>query len=325
MQTIIKHIASKTLVPVYLLYGEAYLVKLYEKKLCDAVTQNYVNIDVLEDEALKLIDIATTLSFFDEKRVIIVRNSGLFSLNKKSESDNNNIINFLNNNTSTLDSCTIIFNEISVDKRSKLFKAISKVGYCCEFKMPSEHQLAIWCKKKFINANISIENESIIHLLRTVEYNMETIEGETQKLISFAQTVKQISKEDINNLCVKSLETKIFDLVDAVSTKKPAAALEIFNNLVQMKESPLMIVSMIARQFRLILQCKILAEQNQDAASTLGIRSFVANECIKQGKIYDIKTLIGAIKDCLITDVNIKTGKINDRTAVETLIMKYSI
>jgi DNA polymerase-3 subunit delta len=103
-------------------------------------------------------------------------------------------------------------------------------------------------------------------------------------------------------------------------------ALRLYRNMLQMKESPLMVLVMMARQFRMILQCKAAQAKKMpsaEIASVLAMRSFVVDECLRQGRSFTVKRLIQALRDCLDMDIRIKTGSMNAELGVEVLITKY--
>ena len=94
-----------------------------------------------------------------------------------------------------------------------------------------------------------------------------------------------------------------------------------------MKESPLMVLSMIIRQFRMILQCKMLLEQGKlqnQIAQKMELRDFMVKQYIQQSKYFNAKQLREALEFCLQTDINIKTGKWESELAIELLILQYS-
>jgi DNA polymerase-3 subunit delta len=116
----------------------------------------------------------------------------------------------------------------------------------------------------------------------------------------------------------------VFNLVAAIGNKKPHIALDIYNNMLFMKVSPLAVLKMVARQFRLILQCKYLAKKGMQPkliAEEIGSRDFIVQNCLQQSRNFTIGGLMRAIQDCADCDVNFKRG---DEMGVETLILKYS-
>ena len=83
MQRLNEDIKSGQLKKVYLLYGEeAYLRKQYKDRLKAAIvgddTMNYHYFEGKNIAVGEVIDLAETLPFFAEKRLIVIENSGLF-------------------------------------------------------------------------------------------------------------------------------------------------------------------------------------------------------------------------------------------------------
>lgn len=84
MQRINEDIKSGQFRQIYLLYGEeSYLRKQYRDRLKDAMTEdgdtmNYSYFEGKDISVGAVIDLAETLPFFADRRVIVVENSGLF-------------------------------------------------------------------------------------------------------------------------------------------------------------------------------------------------------------------------------------------------------
>lgn len=313
---------------IYLLYGEEeYLKKVYEKKITDkAVSSDMrnMNFDIFDGKdfnSQKIIDAAQTAPFFNDFRLIEVKNSELFVKGRKDESEK--IAEFIEK---IPDSTILLFIESKVDKRSKIFKTVEKYGKTAYFQPLSENEIIKWIKKIFLDSGKNISNSDIVYFLRTVGSDMETIFAESEKLISYCDS-ESISASHIDNICIKSVESGIFDLVAAIGNKNSARAIEIYLNLIAAKQAPLMILTMIARQFRLLLQTKYLSEKgmySEEIAKTLGARNFIIKECLLQSKNFKKRFLLSAVNECLKTDIDIKTGIMDEKIAVEILIVKYS-
>ena len=202
-----------------------------------------------------------------------------------------------------------------------------KHGQAVEFKKLTEKDLGAWIKKICKDQGKQM-SESVLGLfLQTVDHDMENIEGELQKLIAYKGEDTEIKAEDIRAVCTVSLEARVFDLVKAVAEKRPEKAVQIYRTLLSMKESSYMVLSLITRQFRFILETKLLTESgmtNETIAAKLEIRDFAVKEYLRQSKRFPVQIWKEAMKDCLETDLNIKLGKAAEETAVELLIVKYA-
>ena len=329
MKELKKQLKQKNIASCYLFYGtEQYLKKYYTNFLKNTVldtSDQTMNLDIFEGKKYSvsiILDSTETLPFLSQKRVVIIKESGLFQAGRKEDSEK--MAEYIQNIPDT--SC-IIFVENEIDKRTKLYKSILKHGYVVEMNTPSEKELILWITKKCKENQLQIENHTAVYLLRTVGGEMIQLEEEIKKLSHFLTEKTMITTKDIDAICTKSLETKIFDLVDAVENGRCKEALTIYHNLILIKESPLMVLAMVIRQFRIILQCKILLEQGENQnqiGQKIGIRDFVVRQCLKQAKYFKKEDLQKALESCLKTDINIKTGKENPELAVELLLLQYN-
>jgi len=319
---------SKDAGNVFLFYGnEGYLIKQRERALVERLVPagaEQMNLSIFEDKSFSIEDLlyaAEALPFFNDNRLVIVRNAGFFKTRK---ADGETIASYLPN---VPPSTTLLIIENEVDKRSKLYKEINKNGTVTEFVPLQEKELIKWVVSLFKEKGSIIAPGVAAQLLRTTSFSMEAVCSEAEKLIHYTNG-KTITSEDINAVCTKSVESRIFELTGAIGGKRADEALQMYHNMVSLKESPIMILTMITRQFRQILQCGALAHQkrsNDEIANILSLRPFVVREYLANSRNFTAATLIKALRDCLEADLNIKTGKMSDQLSVEMLIVKYSL
>ena len=181
MQTLIEHIKSNTFKPVYLLYGsERYLVTLYRSKLKDAILagDDGMNFNAFEGKAIdwnEVVGIAETLPFFSERRLILLDNTGIF----KSASD------FADYLPNMPESTCLVFCETEVDKRSRMYKEVNKLGYACELNGPEEKDLRIFIASRLKKDGKNITGNDVDYLLDTVGADMLNISNEIEKLVAY--------------------------------------------------------------------------------------------------------------------------------------------
>ncbi|MBS5793990.1 MAG: DNA polymerase III subunit delta [Clostridiales bacterium] len=329
MKILENHIKNKTFSNIYVIFGEEeYLKNIYEKKLIsNIIDENFkmMNFDIFEGKNVNIsniIDACDTMPFMSDYRIVILKNTGLIYDGKKDDTIK------LENYLHTLPKTTIlIFIEEKIDKKLKIFKTISNIGTFHKIDILSENELVNWILNVFKDNNKNISAKEAIYIIRNIGFNMEILLNEINKLISFKGSSTKITINDIDNICTKSIESKIFDLINFMSNKDMDNAIKIYKNLIVNKTSPFVILNMISRQFRIILQTKYLYNKNysiNNIVSALELRDFIVKEAIKQSKNFSIKILLQAINECLEIDNNIKTGKIIDEIAIELLIIKYS-
>ena len=91
-------------------------------------------------------------------------------------------------------------------------------------------------------------------------------------------------------------------------------------------ESVFGIFSMIARQFKVIMQVRQLQLQgysSKSIADRLKLHPFVVGKALKQTKNFSDEIIIDILNSILESDFKIKNGLVRDTLAIEMLISKY--
>lgn len=309
---------------VYLLCGEeAYLKRLYKNRLINAIVnpEDTINLNRYEGKGIVLssvIDQAETMPFFADYRLILMEETGYFK-NASPE---------LAEYLPTMPAETImLFVETEVDKRGKLFKTVKNMGRVVELTHQNEKVLTNWILRILQKEDVKITKSAMQLFLERAGDDMENISHELEKLIAYTYGQEGITREDVEAVCTVRTENKIFDMINAIAEKKQKHALELYYDLLALKEPPMRILALIARQFNLLLQVKDLRRQGFDqaaVASRAGIMGFVARNCLRQAEYFSMEMLRAAVEDCVRTDEAVKTGRMGDRLGVELLIVKYS-
>lgn len=324
MKTIDNDIKMGQLKNVYLLYGtEDYLKRQYRDKLKHALvepddTMNFSAYEGKDINPKELIDLSETLPFFKEKRMILVENSGFFK---------NSCDDLAEYMSQVPESTCFVFVEEEVDKRSKLFKAASRAGSAVEFETPKEDMLVRWILGRIQREGKKITQSVMQLFLSRTGSDMENIDKELEKLICYTLDKTEISAADVEAICTGQTENKIFEMIDAISAKNQKKALDLYYDLLALKEAPMRILFLIARQFQNLLLIKSMSAKGYPAVSiakTAGMPSFAVQKNLRQAGAFKINQLKEAIEDCGQAEEDVKTGRMADQLAVELLIVKYS-
>lgn len=324
MKTIDEAIKNGNFRQIYLFCGEeAYLKKQYRDKLKNAMVaaDDNMNFSAFEGKNInpkELIDLAETLPFFAERRLILIENSGMF----KSAAEE-----FAEYLKTIPDTTHFLFVEEDVDKRSKMYKTVKNTGSIIEFARQNQDILVRWISGRIKRENKNISSQAMQLFLSMVGDDMENIDKELEKLICYCLEKESILPEDVEAVCSGKVNNQIFDMVNAIAMKNQRQALQLYYDLLELKEPSMRILFLIARQFQILLHVKDLKRQGFDAntiAAKAGIPPFAVKRNLQQAASFDIKQLEEAIRDAVSAEEDIKTGKMQDQMAVELLIMKYS-
>ena len=321
MQRINNDIKSGSFQPVYLLYGEErYLIKQYKDKLKKALwaPDDNMNNHFFEGKGInvgEVIDLAETMPFFADRKVIFLENSGLF------KSGGEQLAEYIGEQNETT---VLIFAETEVDKRSKLFKAIQAKGCAVEFTAQDENTLKRWVAGILAKEGKKITENTVQLFLSKTGTDMENIHGELEKLICYCMDRDVVTAEDVETICTTRVTNHIFDMVDAIADKKQAKALQLYYDLLALKEPPMRILFLIARQCNILLQIKSMKSRgysNKEMASSIGVPPFAVNKYLAQASKFKTPVLKRAVAKCVEAEEAVKTGRMNDVMSVEILIM----
>lgn len=324
MKSINEDIKNQEYKNVYLLYGnEAYLKRQYRDRLCQALNpeQDTMNFSKFEGKGInegEIIDLAETMPFFATRRVILLEDTGFF----KNKADK--LADYM---TELPEYLCMIFVENEVDKRSRMYKAVQKAGRPVEFSTQDADTLTRWVLGMLKKENKRITKSDLELFFSKTGSDMGNIEREMEKLLCYTMDKEFITTEDIEMICTTQIQNQIFDMVRAVSGKQQKQALERYYDLLALKEPPLKILALIAREFNMMLQVKALNDQGKDSktiASHTGLREFAVRKYLPLIRWYTSAQLQEAIADCTEAETAVKTGRLTDTMSVELLIIKYS-
>ncbi len=321
MQRINNDIKNGTYQPVYLLYGEErYLKKQYKDKLKKALCapDDNMNNHFFEGKGISIgevIDMAETMPFFADRKVIFLENSGFL------KSGGELLADYVNEQNETT---ILIFVESEVDKRNKLYKAIQAKGCVVEFTEQDENTLKRWIAGMLAKEGKKITENTVQVFLSKTGTDMENIHAELEKLICYCMDREVVTAEDVEKICTTRVTSHVFDMVDAIADKKQTKALQLYYDLLALKEPPMRILALIARQCNMLLQAKNMKNKgynNKDMAAAMGIPPFVVGKYTAQAAKFKTAILKKAVQNCVEAEQAVKTGRMNDVMSVEVLIM----
>lgn len=324
MKTIDEDIKTGQLKTAYLLYGpEAYLRRQYRDKLKHAMAapddnMNFAAFEGKETDVEAVIELAETLPFFAEQRVILIENSGFF------KNSCERLAEYLPKTPSTTH---FIFVEDEVDKRSKCYKAVQKTGKVVEFATQTEELLTRWILSRLKKEGKNITGSVMQLFLSKTGTDMGNIDRELEKLICYTMGRPVIEAADVEAIATEQTQNKIFEMVNAIAEHNQRKALDLYYDLLTLKEPSMRIMYLISRQFQILLNVRDMSARGMNQASMAkiaGIPPFAVRRNVSQAKGFSMEQLKQALRDGVDLEEAVKTGRMNDQMAVEIFLMKYS-
>ena len=321
MQTLNQDIKEKSFKKIYLLYGdEPFLVGSYKKKLREAITggdtMNFNYFEGKNPDVKEIISLADTMPFFADRRLILVDGSGFF------KSAQEELAAYL---PQMPDTTCLVFAESEVDKRNRLYKRVKELGYAAELNKQDTAQLMRWAAGILGRDGRKISRPVMEYFLERTGDDMENIRMELEKLLCYTMGRDVITKEDVDAVGTVHVTSRVFDMVAAIVAGNTKKAMDLYEDLLTLKEPPMRILFLIARQFNQLLQIKELTAAGKDKgamASALKVPPFAVGKLTAQARAFTRDQILSWVTLCVETEEAVKTGRLSDRLAVELLIAR---
>lgn len=330
-----KKLKNKQLDSIYLFFGEElFLLNNAVKKIKNAFGElvngiNYIVID--ENNYKELISDIETPAFGFDKKLIIVKNSGLLKKEGKRKNTElaqvkENLAEYIQNNIDLINESTcIVFIEEDVEKL-KLYKVIEKNGIICNFEIQKPLQITKRLKTICNAYKVNVSEQTLMYLIEQCGQNMQNLINEIRKLIEYAGEDGVITNESVDSLCIKQIQSVIFDLTDNLGNKNIGKSLEVLNNLIYNKEPIQRIMITLYNHFKKIYFAKIAIKENKDIGAALELKPnqmFLVNKYKNQARYFSEEDLKNMILEMIELDTNSKMGLIDTNMGLETILCKY--
>ncbi len=311
----------------YLLYGEEeYLKRQYKDKFLQALTDpedtmNFHRFEGNKINADEVISLADTMPFLADRRTILIIDSGWF------KSSCEEMAEYLKHPSETVH---FLFVERELDKRGKMYKTVSKEGIDIDFKELDKLSVHRWMAGLAAGEGKKISAGAAELLTQRAGLDLWTIRNEMEKLLSYAQDRNQIVEADVEALTARSLEDRVFEMVEAIVGKQQKKALQLYYDLLALQKRPNEVLNLLIRQFNNMMQAKELKIKGYDKggiARKMNLpanQTFLADKYPRQAAGYSVEDLKRIVTDCVETEAAIKSGRIADKLGVELLIVRYS-
>lgn len=330
-----KEIQSKKMQSIYLVYGEElYLLETILKKIKNLFGEliqgiNYIQID--EKNVGELISDIETPAFGYEKKLIIVRNTGLLKKEGKKKNVKLNelkekIAKYIEENTDILnESNVIVFIEENLEK-GKLGAVIEKNGVVCNFERQKPGDIQKRLKGICNGYKVNIDDVTLRYFIECCGTNMQDLINEIRKLIEYAGQNGTIDKKSIDLLAIKQIESVIFDLTDNLGKKATKEALIVLKNLLDSKEPIQKILITLYNHFKKLYIVKLAEKYNRNLAEAMALKPtqmFLVNKYKAQSSLFQEKELKKLISELIDLDTNYKQGLIDLNVGLETILCRY--
>ena len=336
IETLEKNLNQGKVESIYLLYGEEIflreqIVKKIKNIFGEMITGiNYINLG--EENIKNLISEAEIPAFGYSRKLIIARNTNIFKKEgkRKSDSQEKEIINKLStyikeNIENIKDNVIIIFIEDEAEKNT-LYDTISKNGIVCKFEEQKPVQIIKRLKQICNLYKVNVNESTLQYFIECCGTNMQELINEIRKLIEYEGENGTITKETVDLLSTKKIESIIFELTDNLGKKNIAEALKVLNNLLYSKEPLQKILITLYNHFKKLYLVKLANKYKKNVSDVLNLKAnqmFLINKYNIQSKAFKEEELRNIMQQLIDLDYNYKIGKIDLNIGFEAILCTY--
>ena len=306
----LKRSLAERVEPIYLVTGEdafflAHSVKLIIGDRVSNPDLNLSNFDgsEIKGNADKLLAALVSYPFMSEKRAVVVKEYYPNAQDLKALSGY-----FENPNDTTM---LIFCNSAPSDNIAKQ-KNVTTVD-CSKGDLLL---LSGWISNKAKSAGLTVSNLAVNKIIDYCCYDMTRINGETEKLISYALGKSQITEADVDALCVKETDYKLYEVVDFIASRRYDRAYESFTEMLDSAGDGQKLFVSLYYHFRKLFYVSVSNESDKGLSEYLGIKEFAVKKAREQARRFSPKRLKAVTDKLEKEDADFKQGKLEAQSAI---------
>lgn len=307
---------------IYLIYGtEEYLINshidsIIKKNMCD-VTLKYYYPDTEIDSVIEEINYP---SLFGDKKAVILYNCKFLSHEKDESSF---ILEKYIDNQNEDGIFILVLEEEKLDERKKITKKLKEKAEIKCFNKLKGYEINNFVNEYIKENGYEIQTSLVSEIISRVGTNLRMIISEIDKMFLYKED-KIITLSDIENVVSISLENDIYKLINSVTNENIGKMLSYYNDLIKMGNHPSLILMLIANQFRLIYQVKVLLNdgyKENDIIKELESHPYQIKLALEKSYNFSEKKILNILYELSLIDENIKNNKIDINSSLENFFL----
>lgn len=205
----------------------------------------------------------------------------------------------------------IVFDKI--DKRKKFFLDAQDVTV--EFLRFTSEQLV-----GYIRSRLAISDKGALMLAEWCGNSVARIDNEIDKLKRLGEDITQ---DILMEMVSPEPEDAVFEMIDALAMKDLQRAYDLYEDLIQLGESPVKLISLMYTKFRQMFIVQSLNKMSdQEIATKTKLNKWVVPHIREVLGYFSLQQLMDALRATQKTEVQIKTGQIDADLGFHRLILE---
>jgi len=288
--------------------------KLQELK---AGIDNIITFNMDEHSMDDILEEASYFSMFDDLKCVVVKNAKVFGSCKGGETnkvkeDSQKLLKYLeqeNKNTKLI----FVYNG-KPDSKKKIYNILKENNNVFAYPSLTKTEIKNEINKIVMRNGYKIDDSSLWYIINNSLGNFDLAINEIKKIMIYYSEPTLIKYEDVIALTSKTLEDNNFKLVDSIINRDLDNSLKYLNEAKTLKVEPNIILSLIYREFRLMLSI-LLYETNKSIHSEvlkeLKLADWQYNKVKNNLRMYNLREIKEEIVKLSEIDYKLKSGLLN--------------
>jgi DNA polymerase-3 subunit delta len=278
------------------------------------------NLDIFhapEASPAEVIRSSRSLPVMSEKRVVIVK--GASQWNAKALEG---FLAYLKDPVPT--TCLLLLCG-KIDMRLSFAKTVKTHGLAIEVKRLSEGGLRNWLHRTAARNGKRINADAVSFIVQHCNRELSAISNEFEKILSFCEDSEEIDLRNVQEVVSDTRTRNVFEFINMLGRKQTLKALDVLTRMIEEGAAPLMILTMVARQFRLIWGAKDILNRGgkkREIAGKLKLTPYQARPLLAQLDAFSVDELERAFRLFLQIDGALKSSRLSRGFALEMMTIK---
>jgi len=313
-----------------IIYGnDSFFIKNKTKQILQEAKVDEFNVSIYDFEEMPLEEAfndALTVPFLEGLKAVVILNAHfLADVKHKSLIADSSL--FKSIIETSLESTLIIFQVPSASLlKQKWINPLFEISELFESPSKKPEDLKAWVDRQLSKSGIQMNKNAYQMLIERITHDPQVAYLEVKKLLLYAHDSKVVDESTIDALITHKLDDNIFNIINLIMVHQKKEAYQKIDALLTAKEDPLRILTTMIQKFREILVTQSMIDKGYDQnqiAKTLNVKSGRAYYMVKNAKAFSKLRTIEALETLEKYDIQIKTGHIDKKLALELFIFGH--
>lgn len=305
VSTIHQELKKGTTRKFYIFTGDEWAVQqIYIEQIISVLKNEFANVQSRRiDSVADVIGKAGTKSFIKNHYVYIVRDDKQLMGEEKLQKALDKL----------LEDNTVILLLTNPDKRTKFYKKYQSEIVVFE---PLKDKVL----KQYVSKQLPLSDKNMDKLIEVCEHSYGRILLEIDKIIALCDECNRAFETMLADGTIYTPpQDAIFDFVDAVLDCKPKLAFDLYEQCLAIGEATLVMISNLYTKAKHTLQ--VQSCESKDIGRTTGLTGWQIKNVQQHCGVYRNSELLYIMELCVKAEQGIKTGKVDEKYAVEYILV----